>query len=217
MLDLRLVGLKPERLLHDVERVPAGDRLQQRDFGFAGLLVARADLQPHDRRKPALLALPDRARLRALAVFGPQLFEPLPVGRRRDIGHAEEDLHREHVGPVFDRLPARHHLRHLLARVPVLEADDIAVRHGDEEVLVLQLRVGWDGEDERGEEDEDDGVHGGDCFERYSQISPRSSGLPSAKRKVGQFLLAGKNDNNLFVEPKRCPDQSFFEIHFICS
>ena len=44
LLDLRLVRLEPERLLHDVERVLAGDRLQQRDFGFAGVLVERTIL-----------------------------------------------------------------------------------------------------------------------------------------------------------------------------
>ena len=68
--------------------------------------------------------------------------------------------HRDHVGPVFDRLPARHHLRQLLFGGPGLEADDIAVRHGDEEVLVLQLRVGWGGEEEEDGEEDGDELHG---------------------------------------------------------
>jgi len=51
-------------------------------------------------------------------------------------------------------LIVRHHLIDLLSGVLLLVADLVALRHGAEQVLVLQ-RVGWGGQEEDGEEEID--------------------------------------------------------------
>ena len=95
-------------LLHQIKTVAALDRLHPCELGLAGLLVQRTFLKPGQGRITVLRALLHLRELAGRAGLRPHPLHVRAVFRRRQIAQAEEDVHRDDLGPVLDRLRLRH-------------------------------------------------------------------------------------------------------------
>lgn len=139
-------GAGLERALNHIKAVVALDGLQEGVLRLAGTGVQRAGLDPHRKRVAVLLPAGHGGKLRALAGGGPGLLHEGSKTIRRGRFEPQKNLARQHLGPVLHRFGLRHHLGHDHVAPASLEVDLVAGGQTVDEVFVLQLGVGEQGQ-----------------------------------------------------------------------